>query len=452
MPIFLSKIIRSDQGGELYKSTAFQEMANQEGLLFQPTGTEAPFQNELAERPNRTLGKIMRTLLHNAGLGPQYWSWALTHAVYLKNRLPHRAIGKTPFEAWSGKKPNLSHLKIFGSPVIVRLRGPRPAKLDHHTTHGVFLGYPATDHNIYYQDFKTKRIKLATHVTFDEAGWTLPLKERSIGMLELQELGTPKDIAEDEQQPVPPANIGTSQASLDMERPQSIHETLQVKLLSDNARLPVRATPVSAGYDLYSAVSLTIAPNGRASMATDISICPPVGTYAQVASRSGLACKYKVDAKAGVIDRDYRGNILAVLHNSSTETFEVNQGDRIAQLILHRISEPNVTNCDKLDDTTRDQRGFGSMGVAEPIVRQFEVTSPTQPINIMDPNPNSLPPRTVQEFTERFIQQDGIKPYDIWLSSDPFDKLLTVSVDVKGDHPTLGLILTHCTDRNLLQL
>jgi len=373
------KIIRSDQGGELYRSTAFQEMTNQEGFILQPTATDASFQNGLAERPNRTLAETMRCLLHNAGLGPQYWSWALTHSVYLKNRLPHRAIGCTPYEAWSGKKPNVSKLRIFGSPVIVRLPGPRPAKLDHHTTHGLFLGYTATDHNIYYQDYKTKRVKIATHVTFDEAGYTLPSKERSLGMLELQDIGIPKDddsttisSAADNSEPPRPVPLATDTALLD---------TLQVKLLSDKARLPVRATHEAAGYDLHSAVSLVIAANDRASIATDISIRPPNGTYAQIASRSGLACKFHVDAKAGVIDRDYRGNLVVLLHNCSNVPFQVNVGDRVAQLILHRIAEPQVMECNELDSTARAQDGFGSTGIAT-IRQSARIISSVEPATL----------------------------------------------------------------------
>jgi len=444
------KIIWTDQGGELYSSTAFQAMADQEGFILQPTATDASFQNGMAERPNRTLGTIMRCLLHNAGLGPQYWSWALTHAVYLKNRLPHRAIGCTPFEAWSGKKPDVSRLRIFGSPVIVRLPGPRPAKLDHHTTHGVFLGYTATDYNIHYQDYKTKRIKIATHVTFDEAGYTLPPKERSFGMMELQEIGTPKDTTD-----IPPEpSSGNSDNTITLTDGPSLVDTLQVKLLSTNARLPVRATQEAAGYDLHSAVELWIPSNDRVSVATDISIWPPNGTYGQIASRSGLASKHKVDAKAGVIDRDYRGNIAVVLHNSSDTPFRVKIGDRIAQLILHHIAEPTIQECSELDATTRDNGGFGSTGyeAEAPVIHHLDARGTTIPPNILDANPAAIPPQTVQEFTECILRDDGIKPYEIWLSSDPFDQTLTVSIDVKGDHPTLGLVLTRCPDRNRPQL
>ena len=94
----------------------------------------------MAERPNRTFGDMMRSMLHGANLGPEYWSWALLHAVYVKNRLPHRAMGITPYQAYTGRKPDIRHLRIFGSPVVSRLPGRLPAKLDSHTSGGDILG------------------------------------------------------------------------------------------------------------------------------------------------------------------------------------------------------------------------------------------------------------------------------------------------------------------------
>jgi hypothetical protein len=158
-------------------------------FILEPTAAHASFQNGLAERPNRTLGNMIRCILNSAGLGPEYWSWAFTHSIYLKNRLPHKAIGCTPYFAWSGKKPNAKLLRIFGCPVIIKVPGKRSAKLDSSTVSGIFLGYTATDHNIYFRDNQTKRIKIATHVQFDEAGMTIPKAERSYFMNTLQELG-----------------------------------------------------------------------------------------------------------------------------------------------------------------------------------------------------------------------------------------------------------------------
>jgi hypothetical protein len=118
-------------------------------FLLEPTGAGAPQQNGMAERPNQTLGNMTRCLLCTANPPPEYWSWALIHAVYLKNRLPHHATGCTPYFAWTGRKPSATLLCIFGCPVVVKNPGKWPAKLGHHTSSGIFLGYMATDHNVY---------------------------------------------------------------------------------------------------------------------------------------------------------------------------------------------------------------------------------------------------------------------------------------------------------------
>jgi hypothetical protein len=103
------KYVRMDEGGKLWGSLQFQELMKELGYIPQPTALDASFQNGMVERPNRTLGDMMMSLLYSANMGPQYWSWALLHSVYLKNRLPHTSIGITPYEAYTGVKPNVKN-------------------------------------------------------------------------------------------------------------------------------------------------------------------------------------------------------------------------------------------------------------------------------------------------------------------------------------------------------
>ncbi|RWR93859.1 deoxyuridine 5'-triphosphate nucleotidohydrolase [Cinnamomum micranthum f. kanehirae] len=138
---------------------------------------------------------------------------------------------------------------------------------------------------------------------------------------------------------------------------------LRVKKLSENAVLPSRGSPLSAGYDLSSATAVTVAARGKALVPTDLSIGIPEGTYARIAPRSGLAWKHSIDVGAGVIDADYRGPVGVILFNYSDEAFEVKPGDRIAQLILEKIVTPEVLEVDDLDSTVRGAGGFGSTGV-----------------------------------------------------------------------------------------
>jgi hypothetical protein len=146
----LQKYIHTDEGRELWGSHDFQKMAREAGFIMEPTAADASFQNGIAECPNRTLGDMMRCLLLGANLGPKYWSWALIHAVYLKNRIPHRAIDTTSIQAYTGVRPSAKSICIFGCPAVIRLPGHRPAKLDSHTATGIFLGYTATQNKIYF--------------------------------------------------------------------------------------------------------------------------------------------------------------------------------------------------------------------------------------------------------------------------------------------------------------
>ena len=97
-------------------------------------------------------------------------------------------------------------------------------------------------------------------------------------------------------------------------------------------------------------------------MSTGIKIKLPVGTYGRIAPRSGLATK-GIDVAAGVIDWDYTGEIRVLLVNNSDIAFEVNIGDRIAQLIIERIATVKFETVKSLTDTERGEKGFGSTGV-----------------------------------------------------------------------------------------
>ena len=98
-------------------------------------------------------------------------------------------------------------------------------------------------------------------------------------------------------------------------------------------------------------------------MKTGLSISFPIGLYARIALRSGLALKKFIDVGAGVVNSDYRGEVGVVLFNHGDQDFEVKMGDRIAQLILEKIDTLPVEEVQGLDDTVRGSGGFGSIGV-----------------------------------------------------------------------------------------
>jgi dUTP pyrophosphatase len=155
---------------------------------------------------------------------------------------------------------------------------------------------------------------------------------------------------------------------------------LQVKLLSENATLPAKGSPLSAGFDLSSAQDVTIKAGARGLVKLDISIACPFGTYARIAPRSGLAVKKGIDVGAGVVDADYRGPVGVVLFNFGDEDFVVKVGDRVAQLILEQVSMVDAVLVTYLDETVRGEGGFGSTGVTslENPEKKQRVVSPTE--------------------------------------------------------------------------
>ena len=137
---------------------------------------------------------------------------------------------------------------------------------------------------------------------------------------------------------------------------------LYIKKLDASATLPTRGSSEAAGYDMYSMDSVTITPLGRTLVSTGIAMTVPMGTYGQLAPRSGLAVKKCIHVGAGVIDRDYTGEVKILLMNLSSEPVEVEVNERIAQLILKKIETPEVLEVEELTDTLRGSGGFGSTG------------------------------------------------------------------------------------------
>ena len=137
---------------------------------------------------------------------------------------------------------------------------------------------------------------------------------------------------------------------------------LYIKKLDANATLPTRGSSEAAGYDMHSMDSVTIPPFGRTLVSTGIAMTVPMGTYGQLAPRSGLAVKKGIHVGAGVIDRDYTGEVKILLMNLSSEPVEVEVNERIAQLILKKIETPEVLEVEELTDTLRGSGGFGSTG------------------------------------------------------------------------------------------
>lgn len=143
--------------------------------------------------------------------------------------------------------------------------------------------------------------------------------------------------------------------------------TIAVKRLPNGAGLnmPSYESDGAAGMDIASAESIVIRAGRRAAIATGFALAIPTGYEIQVRPRSGLAFKNGITVlnTPGTIDSDYRGEIKVILVNLGDEDFQINKGDRIAQIIAAPVQRAIMHEVERLDDTDRGQGGFGSTGV-----------------------------------------------------------------------------------------
>lgn len=141
---------------------------------------------------------------------------------------------------------------------------------------------------------------------------------------------------------------------------------VNVKKLKENAILPTYGSTEAAGADLYACLeeSVTIAPGATEFIPTGLAMELPKGCAGLIYARSGLACKRGLAPanKVGVIDSDYRGEFIVVLHNHSDQAQTISHGERIAQLVITPVLTPAYQLVDSLSDTERAVGGFGSTG------------------------------------------------------------------------------------------
>lgn len=138
----------------------------------------------------------------------------------------------------------------------------------------------------------------------------------------------------------------------------------QYKRLTETARSLFRKNPTDAGWDIsYDGESIEIPPGEAAWLSTGISVAIPLGWYARAAPRSGLAFHHSADVLAGVIDSGYRGEVRVGLQNHGAQPLVVNPGDRIAQLVMTKISTGSAVEVEELPEADRGMAGFGSSGM-----------------------------------------------------------------------------------------
>jgi hypothetical protein len=164
------KVLRTDNGGE-FCGNEFKEFCKKCGIARQKTTPYTPQQNGVAERMNRTLMEKARSMLSGAGLGQEFWAEAVSTTCYLVNRSPSSALDDTtPHEVWSGKKPSLQHLRVFGCDAYVHVPKENRSKLDNKAEKCIFIGYkdgvkgyklwnPETKKTVYSRDVVFREVK-----------------------------------------------------------------------------------------------------------------------------------------------------------------------------------------------------------------------------------------------------------------------------------------------------
>lgn len=141
---------------------------------------------------------------------------------------------------------------------------------------------------------------------------------------------------------------------------------INTKILNDNATLPTRGSRFAAGTDLYAAISepVIIDPDQTQKIGTGLALEIPEGYFGGIFARSGLATKQGLAPAnmVGVVDSDYRGEIIVAIHNYSDQTRVITPNERIAQLVIIPYLEPTFSVTKELDNTDRGSGGFGSTG------------------------------------------------------------------------------------------
>ena len=162
------KVLRTDNGGE-YTSREFEAYLKKAGIRHEKTIPRNPEQNGVAERMNRTLMEMVRSLLSDSHLPQVFWAEALSTAVYFRNRSPTKAVtAVTPFEAWSGDQPDLIHLRRFGCLAYSHVSKEERQKLDVKARECIMLGYGVNEKGYRLYDVEKRKVFHSRDVVFYE--------------------------------------------------------------------------------------------------------------------------------------------------------------------------------------------------------------------------------------------------------------------------------------------
>ncbi|CAL2227983.1 unnamed protein product [Prunus armeniaca] len=188
------KKLRSDRGGE-YTSNEFNRFCDEMGMERQLTVAYSPQQNGVAERKNRTIVEMAKSMMFEKSIPLEFWAEAVNTVVYILNKCPTKAlVKKTPFEAYSGRKPGIKHLRVFGSLCYAHVPNQQRQKLDLASQRCVFLGYGSCEKGYRLYNLVTGKVIISRDVVFNEdASWDWNAQQECSVSVPLTEMVSEKE-------------------------------------------------------------------------------------------------------------------------------------------------------------------------------------------------------------------------------------------------------------------
>lgn len=199
------KRFRSDNGTE-YTSKDFQKFLEESGIVHEKTVPYTPEQNGLAERMNRTIVEKAKCMLFDAALKKGFWAEAINTAVYIINRLPTKSNLKSPEEMWTGKKPDVSHFRIFGTEVMMHIPKEKRRKWDKKAEKGIFMGYELDTKGYRIYSLSKKHVVIRRDVKFMNEGENSTIEDnfkKKSSFIQLSEILNSSDENENSNGQVP---------------------------------------------------------------------------------------------------------------------------------------------------------------------------------------------------------------------------------------------------------
>lgn len=259
--------LRVDNGGE-YLSGKMKEFCREKGVILNPTTPYTPENNGISERMNRTLVEKARSMLSDAKLPKHLWGEAVLTAVYLTNRSTTKALpNATPYEMWHGRKPELSKLRIFGSPAVMHIPKEKRQKLDQTGTPAVLVGYGMNGYRLWRSDLQ--KVVTSRDVFVNEQKHAVVLEEETDVMNEpLQDYSKPIETDDEESDNEHDTGVSNEdkdetiipkENTLDTPDPNSsIYETPQAPSSDDRPKRNVQPPRYLDDYELYIATALSV--------------------------------------------------------------------------------------------------------------------------------------------------------------------------------------------------